>query len=270
MARSLPCRAPRNTAPGRARRRAGPAGPSPTMTSRTPGSPATSARAGRPASPGPAARRTPRAARRRGRAHAAAAGCAGPGRTARCPPPGPTATPAARRARAGSRRWPRTGRGCGRRRCGCGAATATRRPRPARPSPVDPGVGGHVGLVDGHRGQAFPAGGGDGGRAEDKRAREVDQFGAVADQRGVQLPDRQADPEAAVTRQRHGGQPHHRPRERAGLPAAGAFRAGAGAMTIGWCPRKTRCSATRSAQCATPFTSGGKDSATIATRTLTT
>ena len=81
--------------------------------------------------------------------------------------------------------------------------------------PVDAGVGGHVGLVDGHRGQAFPAGGG-GGRAEDEGAREVDQFGAVGDERAVQVPDRQADPEAAVTGQRHGGHPHHRPRERAG------------------------------------------------------
>ena len=86
--------------------------------------------------------------------------------------------------------------------------------RPARP--VDAGVGGHVGLVDGHRGQAFAAGGGDGGPAEDKGAREVDQVGAVTGQRGVQVPDRQADPEAAVTGQRHGGQPHHRPRERVG------------------------------------------------------
>jgi hypothetical protein len=43
----------------------------------------------------------------------------------------------------------------------------------------------------------------------------VDHFGAMANERGVQVPDRQADPEAAVTGQRHRRQPHHRPRERA-------------------------------------------------------
>ena len=89
-----------------------------------------------------------------------------------------------------------------------------------RARPVHAGVGGHVGLVDGHRGQVLPAGGGDGGRAEDKGAREVDQLGAVTGQRGVQVPHWQADPEAAVTGQRHGGQPHHRPRERAGAPGS--------------------------------------------------
>jgi hypothetical protein len=49
----------------------------------------------------------------------------------------------------------------------------------------------------------------------------VDQLGAVAGQRGVQVPDRQADPEAAVTGQRHGGQPHYRLRERAAPGRAG-------------------------------------------------
>jgi hypothetical protein len=44
----------------------------------------------------------------------------------------------------------------------------------------------------------------------------VHQFGPVAGQRGAQVPDRQADPEAGVAGHRQGRQPHHRPRERAG------------------------------------------------------
>ena len=268
MASSVPCRAPRNTAPGRARRRAAAAGPSPTMTSRTPGSPATcpsrSTRfsgASRPTYPTSSSPPGASSCRSRGLRRA------GSNRSVSTPRPHShtRCTPCSRRLAALAADGARV-------RSAALWMRRSHRHAAASPSPAryDAGVGGHVGLVDGHRGQAFPAGGGDGGRAEDERAREVDQFGAVAGQRGVQLPDRQADPEAAVTGQRHGGQPHHRPRERAAPPAPGAFRAGAGAMTIGWCPRKTRCSATRSAQCATPFTSGGKDSATIATRTLTT
>jgi len=54
-----------------------------------------------------------------------------------------------------------------------------------------------------------------------------------------------------------------------GPPAPGVPAAGAGAMTSGSWPRATRCSATLRVQCATPLTSGGKDSATIAIRTFT-
>jgi len=49
-----------------------------------------------------------------------------------------------------------------------------------------------------------------------------------------------------------------------GTRVARAERPVSGAMTSGWCPLRTRCSATRTTQCATPFTSGGNDSVMIA------
>jgi hypothetical protein len=52
----------------------------------------------------------------------------------------------------------------------------------------------------------------------------VHQFGAVAGQRGIQVPDRQADPEAGIAGHRHGRQPHHRARVRAGLAGCAAGR----------------------------------------------
>src|SRR5438067_275404 len=45
--------------------------------------------------------------------------------------------------------------------------------------------------------------------------------------------------------------------------------AGSGAITSTWCPRSTRCSATRTTECATPLMSGGNDSETIVTRMAT-
>src|SRR5262249_30518396 len=44
--------------------------------------------------------------------------------------------------------------------------------------------------------------------------------------------------------------------------------AGSGAMTSGLWPRATRCSATRTTECATPLMSGGDDSVMIVTRML--